>query len=202
MLFTRKEPTLKELNSDAQVLMNFLMNEAQGRLKAQGGFQPFAAAMAEQGTLSLLAGEHPAETPARVMAERLTAQLRSLIESGMETGIEARIEIRIKTGSEAGGMRAAGLAADVSFGKQNSGERADAVRLHIEHRNGYCADIFVPYKIRTSRRNPDALNRDSQNRDAQNRDAQNRDAQNRVRFSHPVAQESDRRFWVLAKDVS
>jgi hypothetical protein len=185
MLFTRKEPTLKELNSDAQVLMNFLMNEAQGRLKAQGGFQPFAAAMAEQGTLSLVAGEHPAETPARVMAERLTAQLRSLIESGMEAG------------SEAGGMRAAGLAADVSFGKQNSGERADAVRLHIEHRNGYCADIFVPYKIRTSRRNPDALNRDSQNRDAQNRDAQNR-----VRFSHPVAQESDRRFWVLAEDVS
>jgi hypothetical protein len=184
MLFTRKEPTLKELNSDAQVLMNFLMNEAQGRLKAQGGFQPFAAAMAEEGALSLLAGEHPAEIPARVMAERLTAQLQSLIESGMEAGSEA--------GSEVAGMRAAGLAADVSFGKQNSGERADAVRLHIEHRNGYCADIFVPYKIRTSTRNPDTLNRD----------AQNRDAQNRVRFSHPVAQESDRRFWVLAEDVS
>jgi hypothetical protein len=185
MLFTRKEPMLKELNSDAQVLMNFLMDEAQGRLKAQGGFQPFAAAMAEQGTLSLLAGEHPADTPARVMAERLTAQLRSLMEAGMmEPGIES--------GTRAGSMRAAGLAADVSFGKQNSDERSDAVRLHIEHRDGYCAEIFVPYKIRTSRRNPDALNRD----------AQNRDAQNRVRFSHPVAQESDRRFWVLAEDVS
>jgi hypothetical protein len=175
------------------------MDEAQGRLKAQGGFEPFAAVMAEQGTLSLLAGEHPADTPARVMAERLTAQLRSLMEAGMmEAGMmEAGIESGTQAGSEAGGMRAAGLAADVRFGKQNSGERSDAVRLHIEHRDGYCADIFVPYKIRTSRRNPDA-----QNQDAQNRDAQNRDAQNRVRFSHPVAQESDRRFWVLAEDVS
>jgi hypothetical protein len=189
MLFTRKEPTLKELNRDAQVLMNFLMDEAQRRLKAQGGFQPFAAAMAAEGTLSLLAGEHPAETPARVIAERLTAQLRSLMEAGIESATQA--------GCKAGGMRAAGLAADVSFGKQNSGERSDAVRLHIEHRDGYCADIFVPYKIRTSRRNPDALHRN-----AQNGDAQNRDAQNRVRFSHPVAQESDRRFWVLAEDVS
>jgi hypothetical protein len=179
MLFTRKEPTLKELNADAQVLMNFLMDEAQARLKAQGGFQPFAASMPDEGPLSLLAGEHPAETPARVMAERLTAQLRSLVEAGIEGGLEA--------GSQTGSMRAAGLAADVSFGKRTSGERADAVRLHIEHRDGYCADIFVPYKIRNSRRRPDV---------------RNRDAQNRVRFRHPVAQESDRRFWVLAEDVS
>jgi len=179
MLFTRKEPTLKELNADAQVLMNFLMDEAQARLKAQGGFQPFAASMPDEGPLSLLAGEHPAETPARVMGERLTAQLRSLVEAGIEGGLEA--------GSQTGSMRAAGLAADVSFGKRTSGERADAVRLHIEHRDGYCADIFVPYKIRNSRRRPDV---------------RNRDAQNRVRFRHPVAQESDRRFWVLAEDVS
>jgi hypothetical protein len=184
MLFTRKEPTLKELNADAQVLMNFLMDEAQARLKAQGGFQPFAAAMPDEGPLSLLAGEHPAETPARVMAERLTAQLRSLVEAGIESG---RIEAQPEAGSQAGSMRAAGLAADVSFGKRTSGERADAVRLHIEHRDGYCADIFVPYKIRNSRPKPNS---------------QNRDAQNRVRFNHPVAQESDRRFWVLAEDVS
>jgi hypothetical protein len=188
MLFTRKEPTLKELNADAQVLMNFLMDEAQARLKAQGGFQPFAASMPDEGPLSLLAGEHPAETPARVMAERLTAQLRSLVEAGIESGIESgRIEAQPEAGSQTGSMRAAGLAADVSFGKRTSGERADAVRLHIEHRDGYCADIFVPYKIRNSRRRPDV---------------RNRDAQNRVRFRHPVAQESDRRFWVLAEDVS
>ena len=162
MSFLRKQPTLKELNSEAQMLMNFLMDEAQGRLRTRGGFQPFGASIAEDGTPSFLAAEEPAEIPARAIAERLTAQMRGM--------------------SETGAMRAAGLAADVRFGKQDTGELTDAVRLHIEHRDGYCADIFVPYKIRSSRRRPEA--------------------NKQVRFSHPVAQESDRRFWVKAEDVS
>jgi hypothetical protein len=49
------------------------------------------------------------------------------------------------------------------------------VRLHVETRDGYCADILMPYRIRTSwgRRGS---------------------TRNRVHFSHPVAQESDPRF--------
>lgn len=142
--------------------MNFLMDEAQARLKARGGFQPFGASMSERGALSLLGREDSPGMPARAIAERLAAQLRAM--------------------GDAGGIRAAGLAADVRFGKQGSGELADAVRLHLEHRDGYCADIFVPYKIRNRRRKPDAPHR--------------------IRFSHPVAQESDRSFWVNAEDVN
>jgi hypothetical protein len=142
--------------------MNTLMDEAQTQLKAEGGFPPFGAWLAED-TPSLLRSDADAGVPARDIVERLTADLRS------------------KAGEV--GVRAAATAADVRFGKMGSGELANAVRLHIEHQDGYCADIFVPYKIRNSWRPRPG-------------------AQSRVHFSHPVAQESDRRFWKIAEDVN
>ncbi|HEY3988736.1 MAG TPA: hypothetical protein VGM02_05510 [Acidobacteriaceae bacterium] len=70
---------------------------------------------------------------------------------------------------------AALLMAPVFYGRSGSGERSTAVRLHVETREGYCADIFMPYRIRTGWRRRGR-------------------PPNRVHFSHPVAQESDSRF--------
>lgn len=67
------------------------------------------------------------------------------------------------------------LAAPVLYGRSGSGERSLAVRLHVEASEGYCADILMPYRIRTGWRRRGT-------------------ARNRVHFSHPVAQESDSRF--------
>jgi hypothetical protein len=67
------------------------------------------------------------------------------------------------------------LAAPVLYGRSGSGERSPAVRLHVEAREGYCADILMPYRIRTGWRRRGI-------------------SRNRVHFSHPVAQESDSRF--------
>jgi hypothetical protein len=67
------------------------------------------------------------------------------------------------------------LAAPVLYGRRGSGERSPAVRLHVEAREGYCADILMPYRIRTGWRRRGT-------------------SRNRVHFSHPVAQESDSRF--------
>jgi hypothetical protein len=67
------------------------------------------------------------------------------------------------------------LAAPVFYGRNGSGERSLAVRLHVEARDGYCADILMPYRIR-----PGSRWRGS--------------ARNRVHFTHPVAQESDSWF--------
>ncbi|HEY1577227.1 MAG TPA: hypothetical protein VGF82_09180 [Terracidiphilus sp.] len=76
---------------------------------------------------------------------------------------------------QAGSVTAAILAAPVLYGRGGSGERSPAVRLHIEAVDGYCVDIFMPYRIRSAwRRSPSA--------------------RNRVHFSHPVAQQSDSRF--------
>jgi hypothetical protein len=67
------------------------------------------------------------------------------------------------------------LAAPVFSGRSGSGERSLAVRLHVEARDGYCADILMPYRIRAVSRWRGS-------------------ARNRVHFTHPVAQESDSRF--------
>jgi hypothetical protein len=67
------------------------------------------------------------------------------------------------------------LAAPVLYGRDGSAERSLAVRLHTETPDGYCADILMPYRIRSGWRWRES-------------------AGNRVHFSHPVAQESDSRF--------
>jgi hypothetical protein len=67
------------------------------------------------------------------------------------------------------------LAAPVFYGQSGSGERSLAVRLHVEARDGYCADILMPYRIRTASRWRGRT-------------------RNRVHFTHPVAQESDSWF--------
>lgn len=67
------------------------------------------------------------------------------------------------------------LAAPVFYGRSGSGERALAVRLHVEGRDGYCADILMPYRIRPGSRWRGGT-------------------RNRVHFTHPVAQESDSWF--------
>jgi hypothetical protein len=72
-------------------------------------------------------------------------------------------------------LAAAVLLAPVLYGRSGSEERSQAVRLHVVARDGYCADILMPYRIRT-------------------RSRWRGGARNRVHFSHPVAQESDSRF--------
>jgi hypothetical protein len=76
---------------------------------------------------------------------------------------------------QGGELAAVLLAAPVLYGRGSSGERSEAIRLHVEAAQGYCADIFMPYRIRAASRWRGR-------------------AQNRVHFSHPVAQESDSRF--------
>jgi len=77
----------------------------------------------------------------------------------------------------AGELQAVLLAAPILYGKNGSGELSEAVRLHIETTDGYCADILMPYRVRAAGR-------------------WRRNAENRVHFTHPVAQESDSRFAV------
>jgi len=64
------------------------------------------------------------------------------------------------------------LAAPVLYGRADSGERSEAVRLHVEAAPGFCVDILMPYRIRAASR-------------------RHGNSQNRVHFTHPVAQESD-----------
>ena len=88
---------------------------------------------------------------------------------------EAVLAAELSARWQRGELTAAILAAPVLYGRSGSGERSEAVRLHAEAADGYCADILMPYRIRAQRGWRGA-------------------PRNRVHFSHPVAQESDSRF--------
>jgi len=139
---------------------------AEGELKKNGRIRPLAA--------WLPAGDDVRRDPQ--VRTRTYSQMRAeegREETGRET-IEAQ-EAALTTDLSArwrdGELTAVALVAPVLYGKAGTSERAEAVRLHIEARSGYCADILMPYRVRPALR-------------------WHGKQQNRVHFSHPVAQES------------
>jgi hypothetical protein len=145
--------------ADVQLLVNAVMPWAEAELQKKGRSHVAAA--------WLLPGV--AEPEFRVMESSDATPMLSVQEQ--ETILAAELQPRWQRGE----LAAAVLVAPVLYGPSGSAERSQAVRLHVEARDGYCADIFMPYRIRTSGRWRGG-------------------ALNRVHFSHPVAQESDSRF--------
>ena len=141
----------------SQMLINALMVYADGALKTHAGFNPIGAVLDRSGGTTLLHEyARREEMPAQLVTELLTAALRDHVAGGQ--------------------LAAAALASMVLFGKRGSDERATAVQVHVEQSDGYCADIFMPYRIRGGmfRRRSDKV---------------------RLRFGQPVAQESTQQFW-------
>jgi hypothetical protein len=145
--------------ANVQLLVNAVMPWAEAELQKNGRFSP-AAAWLVPGTSE--PEFHPGEASG-------VAQMPSM--EHQEASLTADLRARWQRDE----LAAAILAAPVFYGRSGSGERSPAVRLHVEARDGYCADIFMPYRIRTHR-------------------GWRGGARNRVHFSHPVAQESDSRF--------
>ena len=48
--------------------------------------------------------------------------------------------------AERGEIRACGIVCDMKIEAPGSSEASDAIRIHLEHRAAYCADVFIPYK--------------------------------------------------------
>ncbi len=145
--------------ADVQLLVNAVMPWAEAELQKSGRFSPTAA--------WLLPGVsepefHPQEVPGVAPEQSVQQQ-------------EAALAAEIRTRWQQGELAAAVLVAPVLYGRSGSGELSQAVRLHVEARDGYCADILMPYRIRARR-------------------GWRGGPTNRVHFSHPVAQESDSRF--------
>jgi hypothetical protein len=145
--------------AEVQLLVNAVMPWAEAELQKNGRFGPIAARLSPGAT-----------EPEFQRVETLDAQLTLSMEQ-QEAALTADIRRRWQIGE----LAAAVLVAPVLYGRSGSGERSQAVRLHVEARDGYCADILMPYRIRTRR-------------------GWRGGPPNRVHFSHPVAQESDSRF--------
>jgi hypothetical protein len=145
--------------ANVQLLVNAVMPWAEAELQKSGRF-PAAAAWL------LLGASDPEFHP--VEASDATG-MPSIAEQ------EASLTAELRARWQRGELAAAILVAPVLYGRTGSEERSQAVRLHVEARDGYCADILMPYRIRVRR-------------------GWRGGARNRVHFSHPVAQESDSRF--------
>jgi hypothetical protein len=142
-----------------QLLANAVMPWAEAELRKNGSLRAAAAWLAT--------GTSEPEFRASLQSE--TPQQLSIQEQ------EAMLAAELRPRWQNGELTAVVLVAPVLYGRNGSTERSLAVRLHAETRDGYCADILMPYRIRTGRRWRGI-------------------SRNRVHFSHPVAQESNSLF--------
>ena len=145
--------------ANVQLLVNAVMPWAEAELQKSGQFSPTAA--------WLLPGASEPEFRPQEISDAVSEQSVQQQEAALATELRARWQ--------QGELDAAVLVTPVLYGRSGSGERSQAVRLHVEARDGYCADILMPYRIRGRR-------------------GWRGGPRNRVHFSHPVAQESDSRF--------
>jgi hypothetical protein len=147
------------LSPDLQLLVNAVMPWAEAQLQETGRIPAAAAWLCSGHTVPEFCTRESAQDP----TDRSVAQQ------------EIMLVADLRGAWQRGELAAVLLAAPVFYGRTGSSERSPAVRLHVEARDGYCADIFMPYRIRAGSR-------------------WRGNAQNRVHFTHPVAQKSDSRF--------
>jgi hypothetical protein len=144
--------------AEVQLLVNAVMPWAEAELRREGRFSAAAA--------WILPGADPEFRVAEVSKADPAPSVQQQ---------EALLTAELRPRWQRGELSAFVLVAPVLYGRSGSGERSQAVRLHVEARDGYCADILMPYRIRPRR-------------------GWGGGPRNRVHFSHPVAQESDSRF--------
>ena len=111
-------------NPDLDGLLEFLLGFAQEMLPAQSSFSPFGATVTDDSRIQPLAayeGEH-----------------------GSSQGHTDLLIEAIQAAAASGGIVAGGICTDVRV-KPPDGI-SDAIQVHLEHRNGECVDVFLPYR--------------------------------------------------------
>ena len=117
---------------DAQALLKVIMPVVKEGLEEREGFVPLAALIALDGTIRRITD--PMTT---VVAEESTKQAMTLLRAALQQEVAS------------GSARATALAADVRIWRKEDGDEAsNAVSVHVEHQNGYCVDLLIPYKVR------------------------------------------------------
>jgi hypothetical protein len=111
---------------EAEEVLNAGLPFAQRRLGQYGEFFPFGFAMTSKGKVVAVPlsvqDEHP---PSQTVIDELNAAF--------------------KAGASSGEYKATGLFVDVLAQPPGKAAKTDGVRVSLEHRSGYCVDVFVPY---------------------------------------------------------
>src|SRR5262245_13385837 len=122
----RKEET-SVAHPDLDTLLNPLLSFAQQMLAKQGTFFPFGASMRSDGEIAMAAGyidERGSEL----------VEIIDLIVQGFQQ--EAAIVA----------IRAAGICIDMRIVPPGGTEKTDAICVQLEHGEGDCVDVYLPYK--------------------------------------------------------
>jgi len=125
----RSEP--KEATSmahpDLDTLLNPLLSFAQQMLAKQGTFFPFGASMRSDGKIAMAAGYTGASRLEPVAIIDLLLQ-----------GFQSE--------AATGAIRAAGICIDMRVVPPGGTEKTDAICAQLEHVEGDCVDVYLPYK--------------------------------------------------------
>jgi hypothetical protein len=115
-----------ELKDEIEQLLKYLLPFAREKLNRDGEFYPYAAIVAADGELKLVAAAAGEEPDAGDLLLALHQELR-------EQAAE-------------GSIRASGIAADVTLTDPDSGETTDAVQVELDHAEAEPVDVYVPYE--------------------------------------------------------
>lgn len=118
----------EQVREDANDVLNASVSYAKRMLRRYGQFAPFGYRMNNDGDVAFEAvAQHDMPPEPAMLLELLYQQLGERAKKGL--------------------LLAAGTASNVTMGKPSPEGFPDAVMVEIEHRDGYCVQAFVPYRI-------------------------------------------------------
>lgn len=112
---------------DLDALLNPLLTFAQEQLSKRGAFFPFGASIQSDGQIAMAAGHTGDERPDAV------AIIELLVKGFREQAATRTI-------------RAAGLCIDMRVVPPGASEKTDAICAQLEHAEGQCVDVYLPYR--------------------------------------------------------
>ena len=112
---------------DLDALLSPLLTFAQQMLSKQGTFFPFGASMKSDGQIAMAAGHTGDERPDPVAVIEL-----------LVNGFQEQAATRV--------IRAAGVCIDMRVVPPGASEKTDAICAQLEHSEGQCVDVYLPYK--------------------------------------------------------
>ena len=114
-------------------MMDALVGSAEQLLVRDGEFHPFAAILCEDGRVQEVASAPPSPGGPDLVG-RLVASLQARAVQSEQ-------------------VRAACIVALVSVERPGTQQAVDAIRMALDHRQGYAAHVFFPYRLRSDEAN-------------------------------------------------
>ncbi len=112
---------------EAEFLMNQGLPFAEKMLADHGEFFPFGSVLYADGSATTVSPQDDREQPPT------TELLESLLDG-------------IRTSAVAGTYKATAVFVNVRIEHPGDGKPVDAIHIGLEHQDGYCADVFFPYR--------------------------------------------------------